>query len=42
LTTPPSFIRTITALARARTLKSQRTERRGQAEPVVEVRSLAA
>ena len=34
--------RTITALEHARTLKTQRTERRGSAEPLVEVRSLAA
>jgi transposase len=34
--------RTITALEHARTLKRQRHERRGQAEPLVEVRSLAA
>jgi transposase len=34
--------RTITALEHARTLKHQRHERRGSAEPVVEVRSLAA
>jgi hypothetical protein len=34
--------RTITALEHARTLKTQRTERRGQSEPVVEVRSLSA
>ena len=34
--------RTITALEHARTLKRQRYERRGQAEPLVEVRSLAA
>jgi transposase len=34
--------RTITALEHARTLKTQRTERRGHSEPVVEVRSLAA
>ena len=39
---PRSFAkhRTITALEHARTLKTQRGERRG--EPVVEVRSLAA
>jgi transposase len=34
--------RTITALEHARTLKRQRTERRGCAEPHVEIRSLAA
>jgi hypothetical protein len=34
--------RTITALAHARVLKSQRAERRGHGEPVVETRSLAA
>jgi transposase len=34
--------RTLTALEHARTLKTQRAERRGHAEPVVEVRSLAA
>jgi hypothetical protein len=34
--------RTITALEHARTLKHQRQERRGCAEPLVEVRSLAA
>jgi transposase len=34
--------RTITALEHARTLKTQRAERRGHSEPVVEVRSLAA
>jgi transposase len=34
--------RTITALEHARTLKHQRGERRGSAEPLVEVRSLAA
>ena len=34
--------RTITALEHARTLKTQRAERRGPREPVVEVRSLAA
>jgi hypothetical protein len=34
--------RTITALEHARTLKTQRTERRGSAEPLVEVRSLAS
>ena len=34
--------RTITALEHARTLKTQRVERRGHGEPVVEVRSLAA
>jgi transposase len=33
--------RTLTALEHARTLKHQRAERRGHAEPVVEVRSLA-
>jgi len=41
---PRSFARhrTITALEHARTLKTQRVERRGRGEPVVEVRSLAA
>jgi hypothetical protein len=41
---PRSFARhqTITALEHARSLKSQRHERRGHAEPVVEVRSLAS
>jgi transposase len=41
---PRSFAkhRTITALEHARALKTQRTERRGHGEPVVEVRSLAA
>ena len=41
---PRSFAghRTITALEHARTLKTQRAERRGVREPVVEVRSLAA
>jgi transposase len=34
--------RTITALEHARALKTQRAERRGHAEPVVEVRSLAS
>jgi transposase len=34
--------RTITALAHARTLKHQRHERRGSAEPHVEIRSLAS
>jgi hypothetical protein len=34
--------RTVTALEHARTLKTQRAERRGHREPVVEVRSLAA
>jgi hypothetical protein len=34
--------RTVTALEHARTLKTQRAERRGGREPVVEVRSLAA
>ena len=34
--------RTITALEHARTLKAQRHERRGSAEPQVEIRSLAA
>jgi hypothetical protein len=34
--------RTITALEHARALKSQRHERRGRGEPVVETRSLAA
>jgi transposase len=34
--------RTITALEHARTLKQQRGERRGRAEPVVETRSLVA
>jgi transposase len=34
--------RTITALEHARTLKAQRHERRGHAEPIVEVRSLAS
>ena len=34
--------RTITALEHARSLKTQRAERRGVREPVVEVRSLAA
>jgi transposase len=34
--------RTITALEHARTLKHQRGERRGSAEPLVEVRSLAS
>jgi transposase len=34
--------RTITALEHARTLKTQRTERRGAREPLVEVRSLAS
>ena len=34
--------RTITALEHARTLTTQRAERRGVREPVVEVRSLAA
>ena len=34
--------RTVTALEHARTLKTQRQERRGAREPVVEVRSLAA
>jgi len=34
--------RTITALEHARTLKTQRAERRGHGEPVVEVRSLAS
>jgi transposase len=34
--------RTITALEHARTLKTQRAERRGAREPVVEVRSLAS
>ena len=34
--------RTITALEHARALKTQRAERRGAREPVVEVRSLAA
>jgi transposase len=34
--------RTITALAHARVLKTQRQERRGGAEPVVETRSLAS
>jgi transposase len=34
--------RTVTALEHARTLKTQRQQRRGSAEPVVEVRSLAA
>jgi transposase len=33
--------RTITALEHARTLKAQRAERRGEREPIVEVRSLA-
>ena len=39
-----SFARhqTVTALEHARTLKTQRAERRGRGEPVVEVRSLAA
>ena len=41
---PRSFARhrTVTALEHARTLKTQRAERRGAREPVVEVRSLAA
>jgi hypothetical protein len=41
---PRSFARhrTITALEHARTLKTQRQQRRGHTEPVVEVRSLAA
>jgi Mu transposase, C-terminal domain len=41
---PRSFARhrTITALEHARTLKTQRAERRGHAEPAVETRSLAA
>jgi transposase len=41
---PRSFAkhRTITALEHARTLKHQRHERRGSAEPHVEIRSLAA
>jgi hypothetical protein len=41
---PRSFAkhRTITALEHARALKTQRAERRGAREPVVEVRSLAA
>jgi hypothetical protein len=34
--------RTITALEHARALKTQRAERRGAAEPSVEVRSLAS
>jgi hypothetical protein len=34
--------RTITALEHARTLKHQRHERRGSAEPLVEIRSLAS
>ena len=34
--------RTLTALEHARTLKTQRHERRGRAEPQVEVRSLAS
>ena len=34
--------RTVTALEHARTLKTQRHERRGVREPVVEVRALAA
>src|SRR5204862_7352521 len=34
--------RTITALEHARTLKDQRHERRGRAEPQVEIRSLAS
>ena len=41
---PRSFARhrTVTALEHARALKTQRAERRGAREPVVEVRSLAA
>jgi transposase len=41
---PRSFARhrTITALEHARVLKTQRAERRGASEPVVEVRSLAS
>jgi transposase len=41
---PRSFARhrTITALEHARALKTQRAERRGHSEPVVEVRSLAS
>jgi hypothetical protein len=41
---PRSFAkhRTITALEHARVLKAQRAERRGHAQPDVEVRSLAA
>ena len=41
---PRSFAkhRTITALEHARALKTQRAERRGHGEPVVEVRSLAS
>ena len=40
---PRSFAkhRTLTALEHARTLKAQRHERQGRAEPAVEVRSLA-
>jgi hypothetical protein len=34
--------RTVTALEHARALKTQRYERRGCSEPVVEVRSLAS